>query len=54
MFSVSTRVPDHICGALGCSTDSLDEDLVVIDHPKHGERIVCPDCATGYEVVDDV
>lgn len=38
------------CGALGC-TDPAD---VVIDHPDHGERVVCDDDADGYEVVDDV
>jgi len=39
---------------MGCHTDSHDEDLVVIDHPEHGERVVCPSCAQGYEVVRDV
>ena len=32
-------------------TDALD---VVIDHPEHGHRTVCEDCAEGYEVVRNV
>jgi len=39
-----------LCGCFGC--DAVAE--YVIDHPKHGERVVCPDHAEGYEVVDDV
>jgi hypothetical protein len=39
-----------MCGALGC-TDVAD---VVIDHPKHGERIVCGGCTGGYPVIRHV
>ncbi|WP_226040869.1 hypothetical protein [Natrinema sp. DC36] len=38
------------CGALGC-TDPAD---VAIDHPKHGERIVCGGCTGGYPVIRHV
>ncbi|ACM56338.1 hypothetical protein [Halorubrum lacusprofundi] len=39
-----------VCGALGCSDDAD----VVVDHPNHGERVVCADHADGQEVVGDV
>lgn len=51
---MSVYLPDHICGAMGCTTDSTDDDLVVIQHPTHGERVVCPKHARGYEVVRNV
>ena len=38
------------CGAMGCRSDAD----VVIDHPEHGHRTVCEDCAEGYEVVRNV
>lgn len=38
------------CGCLGC-TASAD---VRIDHPDHGERVVCDDHADEYEVVAHV
>ncbi|QLG62807.1 hypothetical protein [Halorarum salinum] len=38
------------CSALGCR-DPAD---VVIDHPEHGHRTVCDDCAGDHEVVRDV
>jgi hypothetical protein len=51
---VSASLPDHVCGAMGCHTDSHDEDLVVIQHPTHGERVVCREHAADYEVVRHV
>ena len=38
------------CGAFGC-TDSAE---YVIDHPEHGECVVCDDHAGDGEVVRDV
>lgn len=38
------------CGALGCRADAD----VVIDHPDHGSRTVCHECAGGYDVIDHV
>ncbi|WP_277540206.1 hypothetical protein [Haloarcula laminariae] len=43
-------VPGPFCGSLGCHADAA----VVIDHPDHGERIVCEGCAAGHEVVRHV
>jgi len=28
-----------VCGALGCHND---DDLRFADHPRHGQRVVCP------------
>lgn len=39
------------CGALGCTET---DGLVVIDHPDHGELVVCEDDAGRYEVVGHV
>lgn len=44
------EVNQPTCGCLSC-TDSAD---VVIDHPRHGERVVCDGHADGYEVVEEV
>ncbi|WP_196219585.1 hypothetical protein [Halorubrum sp. BV1] len=38
------------CGAFGC-TESAEH---VIDHPDHGERVVCDDHADAGEAVGDV
>lgn len=35
------------CGALGCRHPAD----VVVDHPEHGERVVCEDCTDGHEVI---
>jgi len=37
-------------GSLGCRASAT----VVIEHPDHGERVACPGCAEGYEVVRNV
>jgi len=39
-----------ICGCLGCH----DPAVAVIDHPRHGERVVCDRHAEGHEVIGDV
>ena len=39
-----------VCGALGCSDDAE----VVVDHPDHGERVVCADHADDLEVIRGV
>ncbi|SEW10606.1 hypothetical protein [Natrinema salifodinae] len=46
-MSFATDGTGPFCGALSC-TDGAD---VVIDHPKHGERLACNKCATGYVVI---
>jgi hypothetical protein len=51
---VSATFPEHVCGAMGCTADSEADTLVVIDHPKHGERVVCQRHARNYEVVRHV
>ncbi|WP_167837253.1 hypothetical protein [Halosimplex halophilum] len=38
------------CGCLGCTEPAAK----VIDHPEHGERVVCEDDVGDYEVVRDV
>ncbi|WP_114576685.1 hypothetical protein [Saliphagus sp. LR7] len=35
------------CGSMGCRTEAE----AIIDHPDHGERVVCAGCADGHEVV---
>lgn len=35
------------CGSMGCRADAD----AIIDHPDHGERGVCAECADGHEVV---
>ena len=39
-----------VCGALSCTADGE----VVIDHPDHGERVVCADHIDSHEVVGNV
>lgn len=39
---------DRYCGALGCRSSAS----LIIDHPDHGRRTVCPDHAVGYDVVE--
>ncbi|WP_188977150.1 hypothetical protein [Halocalculus aciditolerans] len=47
----SSLVPSGpFCGCGGC-TDSAD---VVIDHPDHGERVVCEQHIRGYPVIRHV
>lgn len=36
-----------VCGCLGCH----DPAQAVIDHPRHGERVVCDHHAKGHEVI---
>ncbi|WP_323192390.1 hypothetical protein [Halostella sp. PRR32] len=38
------------CSKLGCT----DEAAAVIDHPDHGERVVCDDHADDGEVIRHV
>jgi hypothetical protein len=47
---VSATIAAPVCGCLGCTEPAT----AVINHPDHGRRVACDDCATGYEVVDDV
>lgn len=39
-----------VCGVLGCGAEAE----YVIEHPRHGERVVCEQCTRGYPVVDHV
>ena len=39
-----------VCGALGCTADAD----TVVDHPDHGERVVCADHAENHEAIGDV
>lgn len=44
-------VPDgKHCGCLGCD----EEALWIIDHPQHGQIVVCSTHARSYEVVAHV
>ena len=38
------------CGCSGCH----DAAVAVVDHPDHGNRVVCETHADGLEVVADV
>jgi hypothetical protein len=49
-MSVDTDAASRICGCLGCANPAY----AVIDHPKHGERVVCEEDVRGYEVVRHV
>jgi hypothetical protein len=40
----------RICGAMGCT----DEAFVIVQHPEHGRRAVCPDHRRDYPVVEEV
>lgn len=40
----------RICGCMGCT----DEAHVIVQHPKHGRRAVCPDHRRDYPVVEEV
>lgn len=46
-MSADTRASSPICGCLGCQ----DVAGAVIDHPTHGERVVCEGHVGSYEVV---
>lgn len=35
------------CGCLGCARDAT----VRIDHPDHGERVVCETHAEGFQIL---
>lgn len=35
------------CACLGCRSEAS----VAIDHPEHGRRVVCDDCARTFEVI---
>lgn len=39
-----------VCGAISCTEPAA----VRIDHPDHGERVVCSDHAEGYPVLEEV
>lgn len=47
---MSVLIDGPVCGALGCGNPAA----AVIDHPHHGERVVCATHAGPYEVVRDV
>jgi len=38
------------CGAFGCPNEAVAR----INHPEHGERVVCEDHADAGEVIADV
>lgn len=38
------------CGCTGCHGDVA----AIVDHPKHGRRAACEDCADGYPVIEEV
>ena len=39
-----------VCVCLGCTADASK----VVDHPEHGERVVCEDCSGEMEIVSHV
>jgi len=44
---MSAAITGPFCACLGCR-DPAD---VVIDHPDHGQRTVCEECAGDHEVI---
>jgi len=48
--SEAGTTPPRTCGCLGCRDDAF----VVIDHPDHGRRAVCPRHQRDHDVVEEV
>ena len=46
---MSVEIPDRVCTALGCHES---DQLVAIDHPDHGRRVVCETHAREFPVIE--